>query len=483
MPHVSLERLEVQGFAAGLADDLADGKVLIQLGLDGLGVLFAVPGGSHFIGHIGIGTKQRHHALVESYALRFMGFQVVGNLGIAAEVVNVLQLTLGRLYWLAQQEQGFQRSIQPFPAQCQPVLQHHLGVSAACTVVDLRGVHRNGFFHLLEQVLVIDDVAKVLVIAVQSVGAADCLEQTMVLHGLVDVQVRAGRCIKAGQQLVHHDQQAHVGRLLDEQSLGLVFVGFRLGLAWLGLHIAQQLGIGVVGELLVGLCAGANLFQRHILGLRVVRGDDRAPALEQRLLKQREVFAGLVDARRHQDGIAAFTGQARFDAEVKNNVRHHPVHAGFGAEHVLHRAPLLFQLFFLPVVQRLGLGVKPLVDLVLRSQLLVNVAGLVHQVQHHAIFHGFAEFVGVDVAAKYFQAGGFVFLEQGRAGEADEHRIGHQRLHHAVELAALCAVAFVHKYKHLTHRGAGLRLQVFDKCVKVRIGIFGRRAKLVHQRA
>ena len=144
---------------------------------------------------------------------------------------------------------------------------------------------------------------------------------------------------------------------------------------------------------------------------------------------------------------------------------------------------MLFQLFFLPVVQRLGFCVKPLVDLVLRAQLLVNVAGLVHQVQHHAIFHGFAEFVGVDVAAKYFQAGGFVFLEQGRAGEADEHRIGHQRLHHAVELAALCAVAFVHKYKHLTHRGAGLRLQVFDECVKVRIGTFGRRAKLVHQRA
>ena len=187
VPHVSLERLEVQGFAAGLADDLADGKVLIQLGLDGLGVLFAVPGCSHFIGHIAIRAQQRHHTLVESHALRFVGLEVVGNLGITAEVVNVLQLTLGRLYWLAQQEQCFQRSIQPFPAQRQPVLQHHFGVGAACTVVDFRGVNRNGFFHLFEQILVIDDVAKVLVIAVQSVGAADCLEQTMVLHGLVDV--------------------------------------------------------------------------------------------------------------------------------------------------------------------------------------------------------------------------------------------------------------------------------------------------------
>ena len=209
-------------------------------------------------------------------------------------------------------------------------------------MVDFRGVHRNGVFHLLEQVLVIDDVAKVLVFAIEPVGAADGLEQAVVLHGLVDVQVRARRRIKAGQQLVHHHQQAHVGRLFYEQALGLVFVGFGLRLARFGLHIGQQVGVGVVDELLVGLGVGANLFQRHILGLRVVRGDDRAPAFEQRLLEQREVFARLVDAGRYQDGIAPFAGKAGFGAEVKNNVGHHPVHAGFGTEHVLHRAPLLF---------------------------------------------------------------------------------------------------------------------------------------------
>ena len=182
----------------------------------------------------------------------------------------MLQLPLGWGHRLAQQEHGFQRVVQPLPAQRQPVLQHHFRVSAASAVVDFRGVHRDGVLHLLEQVLVIDDVAKVLVFTIEPVGAADGLEQAVVLHGLVDIQVRARRRIKAGQQLVHHHQQAHVGRLFDEQRLGLVFVGFGFGLARFGLHIGQQVGVGVVDELLVGFSVGTDLFQRHILGLRVV---------------------------------------------------------------------------------------------------------------------------------------------------------------------------------------------------------------------
>jgi hypothetical protein len=61
---------------------------------------------------------------------------------------------------------------------------------------------------LLEQILVVDDVAEVLVLAVQPVGAADRLKQAMVLHGFVDVEIGAGRRVEAGQQLVHHHQAA-----------------------------------------------------------------------------------------------------------------------------------------------------------------------------------------------------------------------------------------------------------------------------------
>ena len=76
-----------------------------------------------------------------------------------------------------------------------------------------------------------------------------------------------------------------------------------------------------------------------------------------------------------------------------------------GAEHVLHRAPLLSQLLLLPVVQALGLGLEPGVDLVLRPEALVDVARLVDQVEHHPVLDAFAELVGVDVAAEDFQAG------------------------------------------------------------------------------
>ena len=151
-----------------------------------------------------------------------------------------------------------------------------------------------------------------------------------------------------------------------------------------------------------------------------------------------------------------------------------------GAEHLLHRAPLLLQLVLLPVVQALGLGLEPGVDLVLGAEPLVDVPRLVDEVEHHLVLHRLAEFVGVDVAAEDFQAGLLVLLQQRRAGEADEHRVGHHRLHHAVQLAALRAVAFVHEDEDLADGRAGLRFQLLDEGVEV---VHVLAAELVDQRA
>ncbi len=228
---------------------------------------------------------------------------------------------------------------------------------------------------------------------------------------------------------------------------------------------------------------GAGFFQRDVAGQRVVRRDDGAAPLERRLLQQLEILAGLVDAGRHQHGIAAPVGQTPLGREVEHDVGHHPVHARAGTQHLLHGAPLLLQFVALPVVQALGLGRKPLVDLVCRAQPLVDVARFVHQVQHHLVFHRFGELVGVDVATKHLLAGGLVFLEQRGAGEADEHRVGHQRLHHPVQPAALRAVALVHKHKQLAVGGAGGGLHVLDELLKLRLALAARLpAKLVHQR-
>ena len=149
-----------------------------------------------------------------------------------------------------------------------------------------------------------------------------------------------------------------------EQLLGVVLVGLGLGLARLRLHALQQRGVGVVEELLVGLGVGAGFLQRHVLGLRVVGSHDRALALERGLLEQLEVLARLVDARRHEDRVAPLVGEARLHAEVEHDVLHHALHARAGAEHVLHRAPLLAQGGLLPLVQALGLGIEPRIDLV-----------------------------------------------------------------------------------------------------------------------
>ena len=60
-----------------------------------------------------------------------------------------------------------------------------------------------------------------------------------------------------------------------------------------------------------------------------------------------------------------------------------------------------------------------------------------------------------------------ILLEQGRAGEADKDRIGHHRLHYAMQLAALSTVTFVDKDEHLSHRLAWSRFQLLNESIEV----------------
>ena len=181
------------------------------------------------------------------------------------------------------------------PCLFEAVLQQHLRCGAAGAIVQLRGVNRDSVFHLLEQVLVVNDITKLFVIAIQPVGAADGLEQAVVLHGFVDVEVGAGWCIKACQQLVHYHQQFHVGRLPDEQVLGVLLVGLGFRHAWFGSDVLEQLGVGVEDKLLVGFGVGTGFLLGYILRMRVVGGHHRALPLERCLLEQGEILGRLVD--------------------------------------------------------------------------------------------------------------------------------------------------------------------------------------------
>ncbi|MNC37642.1 hypothetical protein D3C75_862130 [compost metagenome] len=98
------------------------------------------------------------------------------------------------------------------------------------------------------------------------------------------------------------------------------------------------------------------------------------------------------------------------------------------------------------VIQALGFGLKPLIYFFLRGDVLVNVAGLVAQIEHDAILNRFIKLVGVDVAAKHLDALLLVRLKQRRAGETNKQRIGQNCLHRFVQFARLGAVALIDEH-------------------------------------
>ena len=154
------------------------------------------------------------------------------------------------------------------------------------------------------------------------------------------------------------------------------------------------------------------------------------------------------------------------------------------AEHLLHGAPALFELRLGQVCQALRLDLEPLVDLLLRRDILIDVTCFVAQVQHHAIAHGLIVLVGVDVRPEDLDALLLILLEQRRAGETNQHRPRQQRLHRLVQFARLCAVAFIDENKHLAAGVEALRqitLDILDVGIDVLVAEFIARAELVNQ--
>ncbi len=187
----------------------------------------------------------------------------------------------------------------------------------------------NGALQALEQVLVVDDVAVFLVVAVQAIDAANGLEQTMVAHLLVDVEKGRGRGVKAGQQPVHHDQQLHLPWLVHELvlDLSLELVGFPHRRIRRFLEPIRQHSL--VDRVLMELFRQtfAALFALEFVGGGPVGGDNGAFALEVGGREQLVELAGLVDAIGDQQGIASPAGQAVARGHVQHDVGHDLVQA------------------------------------------------------------------------------------------------------------------------------------------------------------
>ena len=58
----------------------------------------------------------------------------------------------------------------------------------------------------MEQLLKVDDTPVVLVIAIQPIGAANSLEEIVVVYFIIEIDVGTRRGIKACEQLADHDQ-------------------------------------------------------------------------------------------------------------------------------------------------------------------------------------------------------------------------------------------------------------------------------------
>ena len=95
-----------------------------------------------------------------------------------------------------------------------------------------------------------------------------------------------------------------------------------------------------------------------------------------------------------------------------------------------------------------------------RGEPLRHVAGLVLEVEDHAVGHALVELVGVDVGAEYVPRHLLVLAQERRAGEADEDRALQPALHLPVHVAALRAVALVHEHVEAPVHRRRLALQV-----------------------
>ena len=133
----------------------------------------------------------------------------------------------------------------------EPVLQLDV-VAATVALINVQlvgAINRDGLLHVIKQLLEIHDVAVVLVVTVEPVGAADGLEEVVIVQLVIEVDVGAARRVEAGQELAHHDQQLQVGGFFDEPALGFVLVGFgRLAV----LEDVLRVGVELVALVAVG---------------------------------------------------------------------------------------------------------------------------------------------------------------------------------------------------------------------------------------
>ena len=277
--HGRLVGLEVNVVAAGQAHLVAQLAGLVHLSLNLADLRWRIARFHQLACNGRIGTHQRRHKLVEFEPLGFVLFELCCVTRFdRAKVMQKRRRRLRPGHRLTQRLDRFARVFQVLAGLVQAVFQQALDIFGVIAVQRAAGVVAHCPFQAFEQVLVVDDVAVFLVIAIQPIDAANGLEQAVVTHLLVDVEVGGRGRIKAGEQLVHHDQELHLARFVNELLFHLLFNALGLGdgpVRALVEPFGQHLPIHRVLQELVGhtLARGLALGVGHA---RCVTGDDGA---------------------------------------------------------------------------------------------------------------------------------------------------------------------------------------------------------------
>lgn len=100
-----------------------------------------------------------------------------------------------------------------------------------------------------EQVLIINDVAILLIVAIKPIYATDGLKQAMIVHLLIYIEISGRRSVKASEEFVYHYEEFKLPGLLNELSLCCLLELFDTIYRFVGVFVEpvrQHLAVGII---------------------------------------------------------------------------------------------------------------------------------------------------------------------------------------------------------------------------------------------
>ena len=82
-----------------------------------------------------------------------------------------------------------------------------------------RCIFIHSILQITEKLFIINNVTKLFGIPIESIYTTNSLEESVVLHALINIKICTRRCIKSSKQLINYDEQLHICRFIDKLFL------------------------------------------------------------------------------------------------------------------------------------------------------------------------------------------------------------------------------------------------------------------------